>query len=83
MMNIQLRIESADNFVVLLKELKKRGWLAEIGNEIRLDEDSFPMDIQLDISKLLDVIEKPVVRKVFGKTIDSTLTAQIGRIIEA
>ena len=81
-MNIQLRIQDRRSMDELVERLKKAKLLSET-IEVAISEDCFPMDIPLDADKLLGIVEKPMVGKVFGKGICGTLTAQLRAITGA
>lgn len=80
-MGIKLRIEDPASFVELMREMKRAGLLKDIPNEIILDEGIFPLDVPLDISKVLDIVANPVIRKVFGKKMDTTLSTAVLSLI--
>lgn len=79
-MNINLRIEDRDSLIELTERLKKAKLLKET-TKVSISDDCFPMDIPLDADKLLAILEKPMVGKVFGKGIGGTLTAHLEPIV--
>ena len=79
-MNIYLRIEDQRSLIELTERLKKAKLLKETV-KVPVSGHGFPMDIPLDADKLLAIVEKPMVGKVFGKGISNTLTAQMESIM--
>ena len=82
-MDIKLRIENAESFVKLLVLMKANGLLKGMPNDVSFDDEMFPLDLALNVEKLIGMIGNPVVRKIFGKRIDTTLMAHLEQIIEA
>ena len=82
-MNIKLRIEDPVSCIELMREMKRIGLLRDISNEIVLRTDQFPMDIPIDAEKLLEMVNNPVIKKVFGKKMDTVLTTQVASIVGA
>ena len=80
-MGIKLRIEDPASFVELMREMKRAGLLKDIPNEIILDEGIFPLDVPIDISKVLEIAGNPVIRKVFGKKMDTALSMAVLSLI--
>ena len=81
-MNIYLRIEDRKSLEELVDRLKKAKLLKETV-KVSVSEDCFPMDIPLDADKLLAIVEKPMIGKMFGKGISGTLTAHLEPIVGA
>ena len=81
--NVNLRFNDIQSFVGTLRELKNRGLLSQLPNDIILDEDMFPMDIPLDVTNLVNLASNPMVRRAFGKKMDDTLMTHIARFIRA
>ena len=76
-MGIKLVIEDPESCIETMRELKRAGLLKDIPNEIMLDEDMFPVEIPVDVGKVLKKIENPVIRKVFGKQMDTAISMAI------
>ena len=82
-MDIKLRIENAESFEKLLVLLKANGLLKDMPNDVSFNDELFPLDLALNVEKLIGMIGNPVVRKIFGKRIDTTLMTYLEQIIEA
>lgn len=82
-MGIKLRIEDAGSFAQVMRELKRNGLLRDIPDEIILEADAFPMDIPLDLGKILEAAGNPVIRKAFGKKMNTVLTSYVAAIMKA
>lgn len=82
-MGVMLRIEDAGSFIKLMRELKGSGLLRDIPNEITLDAGAFPMDIPLETEKMLEAAGNPVIRKAFGKKMNTVLTSYVAAIMKA
>lgn len=78
-MNVKLRIEDKLSMIELVSKLKKAGLLKE---EISLNGTDYPMDIPLDVDKLLSLTTNPIVGKVFGRKMETTLTANLKRALK-
>ena len=74
-MGIKLVIEDPESCIEAMRVLKRAKLLKDIPNEIILDEDMFPMEAPIDIVKVVEKIENPVIKKVFGKQIENALSA--------
>lgn len=80
-MGVKLRIENQNDFIDLLRNLKRCGLLKDFPDRITLTTNPFPMDIPLDLGKLPEILGNPIVRKAFGKKMDTTLTAYASAMI--
>ena len=79
-MNVVLRIEDKRSMIDLVNKLKGARLLGEIN--VPLNDLEFPVDIPLDVEKLLELVSNPVVGKIFGKKMETTFTANLVRILE-
>ena len=80
-MGIKLKIESKREWLELYWDLWKAGLLKDISlNEINLGMDQFPLEIPIDISGLLDLLNNPLV-KPYKKKIDMTLHENLAKVL--
>ena len=78
-MNIVLRIEDKKSMVELVNSLKEAKLL---NANIPLCNLEFPLDVPVDVTKLIEMAKNPIVGKIFGKKMETTLTANLVRIAE-
>ena len=71
-MKIYISIEDLDSLVAFIQEAQKVGLLKDI-RKISFKESDFPMQLPVDIEAFMKLTGNPVVKKVFGKKIESTL----------
>ena len=83
---MHLTINSLGDLVNLVVELKKAGFLKDVGSKDILDkfgEKSFPIQIPINLEGAINLFGNPVVKQVFGKKIDSKVHDIWTKAIEA
>ena len=70
---IVLSIEDQESFISILRKLKMVGMLKDIPNTITLTKDKakFPIRIEIDTNKVIELLTNPLVKSKFGKDIVS------------
>ena len=73
-MGIYITIKDPASLKAFLMEAKGVGLLKDVSlNDMSFREDDFPMDFPVDIDAFLKLAGNPVVKKVFGKKIESSV----------
>lgn len=73
-MKIYISIEDLASLECFIEEAQKVGLLKGVNaNELTFNESDFPMRLPVDIDAFLKLTGNPIVKKVFGKKIESTL----------
>ena len=73
-MRIYIGIEDFASLESFIEEAQKIGLLKDISiKRLPFNENDFPMQLPIDIEAFLKLTGNPIVKKVFGKKIESTL----------
>lgn len=83
---VYLTIENAESLTAFIKGAVKNGYLRRL--DLRdviawMNQVSYPIQIQVDINSVVNVGRNAVVKGVFGKAIDETITKYIRTAMEA
>lgn len=81
MSRIYLEITDRAVLDAFVKEARKAGFLKEI--RIDISEDKFPIRVPVDIDGVLKVAANPLVKKMFGKKVETSVTMYLERVLEA
>ena len=77
-MRIYISIEDFDSLNGFMQEAHKVGLLKDVSiNSTSFDEGDFPMQFPVDIEAFLKLTGNPIVKKVFGKKIETTLRSYL------
>ena len=80
-MGIKLKIESKEDWLELYRDLGKVGLMKGVSDkDINLSEEIFPIEVPLEIGKLVELLGNPMV-KPFRKKIDATLHENLAKVI--
>lgn len=80
-MGIKLKIESKEDWLELYRDLGKVGLMKGVSEkDINLSEEIFPIEVPLEIGKLVELLGNPMV-KPFRKKIDITLHENLAKVI--
>lgn len=78
MMKIYISIEDLDSLKDFIKEAQRTGFMKEVRiNKLSFTEDQFPLRFPIDIDAFLKLTGNPIVKKVFGKKIETTLQSYL------
>jgi len=73
-MKIYIYVEDLSSMKSFINEARKIGFMKGIDfNKISFKESDFPMRLPVDIEAFLKLTANPVVKKIFGKKIETTL----------
>jgi hypothetical protein len=75
MMNIYIVIKTKDEYLEMLQAMQKMGYLRDLKEE-SLSESCFPVELAVDLEKVLSEMKNPIV-KMFGKKIDTAIEAKL------
>lgn len=76
MMNIYIVIKTKDEYLEMLQAMQKMGYLRDLKEE-SLSESCFPVELAVDLEKVLSGMKNPIVNKMFGKKIDTAIEAKL------
>ena len=80
-MGIKLKIESKEDWLELYRDLGKVGLMKGVSEkDVDLSEGIFPIEVPLEIGKLVELLGNPMV-KPFRKKIDATLHENLAKVI--
>lgn len=80
-MAVKLKIESKRDWLEMYWELFKGGMLKDMSiKDINLPQEAFPMEIPIDISKLAELLNNPIIRG-HKKKIEKTLKENLLKVI--
>jgi len=80
-MMVKLKIDSKREWLELYWTLWKGGLLKDVSvNDMNLDVKMFPLEIPIDFSGLIDLLNNPLV-KPYKKKIDMTLHENLAKVI--
>ena len=75
MSQVYLEIGNIEDLITFIESAKEVGLLKDIScDKVRniLKEKNFPVRLPIDVTQVLGVASNPVVRKIFGKQIETT-----------
>lgn len=81
-MGVVLSIPDYDSWMDIYRRFRKAGFMKNISEEeMDLDEDVFPIEFEIDMGPIFELVNSPIVAP-FRKKLDSGLTKCLKEVIE-